>query len=44
MMHKLVEDQKNQIEKEHTNVLRALSRIVKKLDPEGGKHRKECGI
>lgn len=39
MMHKLVEDQKNQIEREHTNVLRALSRIVKKLDPEGGTHR-----
>lgn len=39
MMHKLVEDQKNQIEQEHTNVLKALSRIVKKLDPAGGKHR-----
>lgn len=39
MMHKLVEDQKNQIEREHMNVLRALSRIVKKLDPEGGTHR-----
>ena len=43
MMHKLVEDQKNQIEKEHTNVLRALSRMVKKLDPEGGKHRSNVG-
>ncbi len=43
MMHKLVEDQKNQIEKEHTNVLRARSRIVKKLDPEGGKHRSNVG-
>ena len=43
MMHKLVEDHKNQIEKEHTNVLRALSRIVKKLDPEGGKHRSNVG-
>ena len=43
MMHKLVEDQKNQIEREHTNVLRALSRIVKKLDPEGGKHRSNVG-
>ena len=43
MMHKLVEDQKNQIEKEHTNVLRALSLIVKKLDPEGGKHRSNVG-
>lgn len=39
MMHKLVEDQKNQIEREHMNVLRALSRIVKKLDPGGGTHR-----
>jgi len=39
MMHKLVEDQKNQIEREHTNVLKALSRIVKKLDPERGTHR-----
>lgn len=39
MMHKLVEDQKNQIEREHTNVLKALSRIVKKLDPGGGTHR-----
>lgn len=43
MMHKLVEDQKNQLEREHTNVLRALSRIVKKLDPEGGKHRSNVG-
>lgn len=43
MMHKLVEDQKNQIEREHTNVLRALSRIVKKLDPAGGKHRSNVG-
>lgn len=39
MMHKLVEDQKNQIEREHTNVLKALSRIVKKMDPAGGRHR-----
>lgn len=39
MMHKLVEDQKNQLEREHTNVLKALSRIVKKLDPDGGTHR-----
>lgn len=43
MMHKLVEDQKNQLEREHTNVLRALSRVVKKLDPEGGKHRSNVG-
>ncbi len=43
MMHKLVEDQKNQIEREHTNVLRALSRIVKKLDPAGGTHRSNVG-
>ncbi len=39
MMHKLVEDQKNQIEREHMNVLKALSRIVKKLDPDGSTHR-----
>ena len=39
MMPKLVEDQKNQIEREHMNVLKALSRIVKKLDPDGGTHR-----
>ncbi len=43
MMHKLVEDQKNQIEREHTNVLKALSRIVKKLDPAGGTHRSNVG-
>lgn len=39
MMHRLVEDQKNQIEKEHTNVLRALSRIMKKKDDDKGVHR-----
>lgn len=39
MMHRLVEDQKNQIEREHTNVLRALSRIMKKKDDDTGKHR-----
>lgn len=43
MMHKLVEDQKNQLEREHTNVLKALSRIVKKLDPDGGMHRSNVG-
>lgn len=39
MMHRLVEDQKNRIEREHTNVLRALSRIVQKKDPEKEGHR-----
>lgn len=39
MMHRLVEDQKNQIEREHTNVLRALSRIMKKKDDDKGAHR-----
>lgn len=39
MMHRLVEDQKNQIEREHTNVLRALSRIVRKRDSERERHR-----
>ena len=39
MMHRLVEDQKNQIEREHANVLRALSRIMKKKDDDKGVHR-----
>ncbi len=39
MMHRLVEDQKNQIEREHTNVLRALSRIVRMKDSEKEGHR-----
>lgn len=39
MMHRLVEDQKKQIEREHTNVLRALSRIMKKKDDDKGAHR-----
>lgn len=39
MMHRLVEDQKNQIEREHANVLRALSRIMKKKDDDKGTHR-----
>lgn len=43
MMHKLVEDQKKQIEREHGNVLRVLSRIVKKRDPERENHRENVG-
>lgn len=39
MMHRLVEDQKNRIEKEHTNVLHALSRIVRKKDSVKERHR-----
>ncbi|MFG6339613.1 MAG: response regulator [Lachnospiraceae bacterium] len=39
MMHRLVEDQKNQIEREHANVLGALSRIMKKKDDDRGLHR-----
>jgi len=39
MMHRLVEDQKNKIEREHTNVLRALSRIVRRKDAERERHR-----
>ncbi len=39
MMHRLVEDQKNQIEREHASVLRALSRIMKKKDDDKGTHR-----
>lgn len=42
MMHRLVEDQKNQIEREHANVLRALSRIMKKKD-DRGTHRSNVG-
>lgn len=43
MMHRLVEDQKNQIEREHANVLRALSRIMKKKDDDKGTHRSNVG-
>lgn len=43
MMHRLVEDQKKQIEKEHTNVLRALARIMKKKDDDKGAHRSNVG-
>lgn len=39
MMHRMVEEQKNQIEREHANVLRALSRIMKKKDDDKGGHR-----
>lgn len=39
MMHRLVEDQKNQLESEHSNVLRALSRIVRRKDSERERHR-----
>lgn len=43
MMHRLVEDQKDQIEREHANVLRALSRIMKKKDDDKGTHRSNVG-
>lgn len=43
MMHKLVEDQKKQIERVHGNVLRALCRIVKKKDPDRGIHQDNVG-
>lgn len=43
MMHRLVEDQKNQIEREHATVLRALSKIMKKKDDDKGTHRKNVG-
>lgn len=43
MMHRLVEDQKNRIEREHTNVLRALSSIVRKRDSEKEGHRNNVG-
>lgn len=43
MMHRLVEDQKNQIEKEHAIVLRALSKIMKKKDDDKGTHRRNVG-
>ena len=43
MMHRLVEDQKNQIEREHATVLRALSGIMKKKDDDKGVHRSNVG-
>ena len=43
MMHRLVEDQKNQIEREHANVLRALTQIMKKKDDDKGVHRGNVG-
>lgn len=43
MMHKLVEDQKNLIEKTHVNVLRALNGLLKKKDAEQGTHRSHVG-
>lgn len=43
MMHKLVEDQKNLIEKTHINVLRALNGLLKKKDPKRGTHRSHVG-
>lgn len=43
MMHRLVEDQKNQLEREHANVLRALTRIMKKKDDDKGVHRSNVG-
>lgn len=43
MMHKLVEDQKNLIEKTHVNVLRALNGLLKKKDPKRGTHRSHVG-
>lgn len=39
MMHKLVEEQKKQLEREHSNVLRAISRIITKVDPGRGGHQ-----
>lgn len=43
MMHKLVEDQKNLIEKTHVNVLRALNGLLKKKDAGKGMHRSHVG-
>ena len=43
MMHKLVKDQKKQIEREHANVLQALSKIVRKKNPERGVHQDNVG-
>ena len=43
MMHKLVKDQKKQIEAEHTNVLRALSGLIRKKDPEKSVHQDNVG-
>lgn len=43
MMHKMVEDQKNLIERTHVNVLRALIGLLKKKDPEKGPHRSRVG-
>ena len=43
MMHKLVKDQKKQIEAEHTNVLRALSGLVRKKNPEKGVQQDNVG-
>ena len=43
MMHKLVKDQKKQIEAEHTNVLQALSGLVRRKNPEKGVHQDNVG-
>ena len=43
MMHKLVKDQKKQIEAEHTNVLQALSGLIRKKNPEKGIHQDNVG-
>lgn len=43
MMHKLVEDQKNLIEKTHINVLRALNGLLKKKDAQKATHRSHVG-
>ncbi|MDE7428804.1 MAG: response regulator [Lachnospiraceae bacterium] len=43
MMHKLVKDQKKQIEAEHTNVLQALSGLVRRKDPEKAVHQDNVG-
>lgn len=43
MMHRMVEDQKRQIEKEMEHVLKALSRIVEKRNAHSGSHLKTVG-
>lgn len=43
MMHRLVEDQKKQIESVHGSVLRALSKIIRRKDPGTGSHGDRVG-
>lgn len=43
MMHKLIESQQEQIEREQKNVLLAISKIMQRRNPEEGNHLKNVG-